>query len=56
MDSFSNLNVSIYPQHNLESLHYTFNVYIYHNILKFNDSKSITNKSQKLLNIATSLM
>jgi len=41
MDSFPYLKVYIYSQYNLESLDYNFIAYIYHNFLKFNDSKSI---------------
>ena len=35
------LKVYVYSQHNIESLDYTFNSYMYHNFLNFDDSKLI---------------
>lgn len=39
MDSFSYLKVYISSQRDLESLDYICTAHIYHNLLKFNDSK-----------------
>ena len=56
MDFFSYLKVYIYFDYNLQCLDYDVNAHIYHNILKFDNSKLIINKSWKLLNVVTTLM